>query len=66
VGRDGNRTRYECSYSQNLGFQRLLGSGVGKTLEELVDSLYLAYDSLKLKMLLAITQSATRNIKQYD
>jgi phosphate acetyltransferase len=27
-----------------------LGSGVGKTLEELVDSLYLAYDSLKLKM----------------
>jgi phosphate acetyltransferase len=26
-----------------------VGSGVGKTLEELVDSLYLAYDSFKVK-----------------
>jgi hypothetical protein len=48
VGRDGNRTRYECSDSQNLGIPTIW-SGVGKTLEELV-GLYLAYDSLKLKM----------------
>jgi phosphate acetyltransferase len=32
--------------AKTLGFQRLLGSGVGK---ELVDSLYLAYDSFKVK-----------------
>jgi phosphate acetyltransferase len=27
----------------------IVGSGVGKTLEELIDSLYLAYDSFKVK-----------------
>jgi phosphate acetyltransferase len=35
--------------AKTLGFQRCVGSGVGKTLEELVDSLYLAYDSFKVK-----------------
>jgi phosphate acetyltransferase len=35
--------------AKTLGFQRLLWVG-WKTLEELVDSLFLAYDSLKLKM----------------
>jgi phosphate acetyltransferase len=44
----GYRTRYECSYSQKIWDSNdNCGLGVGKTLEELVDSLYLAYDSLK-------------------
>jgi phosphate acetyltransferase len=35
---------------QNLGIPTIIvGSGVGKTLEELIDSLYLAYDSFKVK-----------------
>jgi phosphate acetyltransferase len=34
--------------AKTLGFQRYCGQGV-KTLEELVDSLYLAYDSFKVK-----------------
>jgi phosphate acetyltransferase len=36
--------------AKNLGIPTIIvGSGVGKTLEELVDSLYLAYDSFKVK-----------------
>jgi phosphate acetyltransferase len=36
--------------AKNLGIPAIIvGSGVGKTLEELVDSLYLAYDSFKVK-----------------
>lgn len=36
--------------AKNLGIPAaIVGSGVGKTLEELVDSLYLAYDSFKVK-----------------
>jgi phosphate acetyltransferase len=36
--------------AQNLGIPTIIvGSGVGKTLEELIDSLYLAYDSFKVK-----------------
>jgi len=36
--------------AKNLGIPALIvGSGVGKTLDELVDSLYLAYDSFKVK-----------------
>lgn len=36
--------------AKNLGIPTMIvGSGVGKTLEELVDSLYLAYDSFKVK-----------------
>ncbi len=36
--------------AKNLGIPAIIvGSGVGKTLEELVDSLYLAYDSFKTK-----------------
>jgi len=36
--------------AKNLGIPTIIvGSGVGKTLEELLDSLYLAYDSFKVK-----------------
>ncbi|OXB23326.1 MULTISPECIES: phosphate acetyltransferase [Flavobacterium] len=36
--------------AKNLGIPTIIiGSGVGKTLEELVDSLYLVYDSFKVK-----------------
>ncbi|MFG4005141.1 phosphate acetyltransferase [Flavobacterium aquidurense] len=36
--------------AKNLGIPTIIiGSGVGKTLEELVDSLYLIYDSFKIK-----------------
>jgi len=36
--------------AKNLGIPTIIvGSGVGKTLEELIDSLYLAYDSFKVK-----------------
>jgi phosphate acetyltransferase len=36
--------------AKNLGIPTVIvGSGVGKTLEELIDSLYLAYDSFKVK-----------------
>lgn len=36
--------------AKNLGIPTMIvGSGVGKTLEELIDSLYLAYDSFKVK-----------------
>ena len=36
--------------AKNLGIPTIIvGSGVGKTLEELLDSLYLVYDSFKLK-----------------
>lgn len=36
--------------AKNLGIPTIIvGSGVGKTLEELIDSLYLAYDSFKRK-----------------
>ena len=36
--------------AKNLGIPAIIvGTGVGKTLEELVDSLYLAYDSFKVK-----------------
>ena len=36
--------------AKNLGIPAIIvGSGVGKTLEELIDSLYLAYDSFKVK-----------------
>ena len=36
--------------AKNLGIPTMIiGSGVGKTLEELVDSLYLVYDSFKVK-----------------
>ncbi|MBF4519286.1 phosphate acetyltransferase [Flavobacterium sp. ANB] len=36
--------------AKNLGIPAvIIGSGVGKTLEELVDSLYLVYDSFKVK-----------------
>ncbi|RED26649.1 phosphate acetyltransferase [Flavobacterium cutihirudinis] len=36
--------------AKNLGIPTIIiGSGVGKTLEELVDSLYLVYDSFKIK-----------------
>ena len=36
--------------AKNLGIPTIIvGSGVGKTLEELIDSLYLAYDSFKTK-----------------
>ncbi|MFQ6603077.1 phosphate acetyltransferase [Flavobacterium sp. C3NV] len=36
--------------AKNLGIPSIIiGSGVGKTLEELVDSLYLVYDSFKVK-----------------
>jgi phosphate acetyltransferase len=36
--------------AKNLGIPTMIiGSGVGKTLEELVDSLYLVYDSFKIK-----------------
>ena len=36
--------------AKNLGIPTIIvGSGVGKTLEELIDSLYLAYDSFKMK-----------------
>lgn len=36
--------------AKNLGIPTIIiGSGVGKTLDELVDSLYLAYDSFKVK-----------------
>ncbi|WP_291101071.1 MULTISPECIES: phosphate acetyltransferase [unclassified Flavobacterium] len=36
--------------AKNLGIPAIIvGSGVGKTLDELVDSLYLAYDSFKVK-----------------
>lgn len=36
--------------AKNLGIPTIiLGSGVGKTLEELIDSLYLVYDSFKVK-----------------
>ncbi|WP_163411006.1 phosphate acetyltransferase [Flavobacterium ajazii] len=36
--------------AKNLGIPTIIiGSGVGKTLDELVDSLYLVYDSFKLK-----------------
>ncbi|MGL2986102.1 phosphate acetyltransferase [Flavobacterium sp. RSSA_27] len=36
--------------AKNLGIPAIvIGSGVGKTLEELVDSLYLAYDTFKVK-----------------
>jgi phosphate acetyltransferase len=35
-----------CLSLKNLGIPTIIvGSGVGKTLEELVDSLYLVYDS---------------------
>jgi phosphate acetyltransferase len=47
--------------AKTLGFQRLLWAPCRKTLEELVDSLYLAYDSfVKDVEVLAITISATR------
>ncbi|MFV5700756.1 phosphate acetyltransferase [Flavobacterium sp. XS2P12] len=36
--------------AKNLGIPTIIvGSGVGKTLEELIDSLYLVYDSFKIK-----------------
>lgn len=36
--------------AKNLGIPTMIiGSGIGKTLEELVDSLYLVYDSFKIK-----------------
>ena len=36
--------------AKNLGIPTIIvGSGVGKTLDELIDSLYLAYDSFKVK-----------------
>ena len=36
--------------AKNLGIPTIIiGSGIGKTLEELVDSLYLAYDTFKVK-----------------
>jgi phosphate acetyltransferase len=36
--------------AKNLGIPTIIvGSGVGKTLEELIDSLYLAYDTFKVK-----------------
>nr|WP_315167339.1 phosphate acetyltransferase [uncultured Flavobacterium sp.] len=36
--------------AKNLGIPTIIiGSGVGKTLEELIDSLYLVYDSFKMK-----------------
>ena len=36
--------------AKNLGIPTIIvGAGVGKTLEELIDSLYLAYDSFKVK-----------------
>lgn len=36
--------------AKNLGIPTIIvGSGVGKTLEDLIDSLYLAYDSFKVK-----------------
>ena len=36
--------------AKNLGIPTIIvGSGVGKTLEELIDSLYLAYDSFKVR-----------------
>ena len=36
--------------AKNLGIPVIIiGSGVGKTLEELIDSLYLVYDSFKVK-----------------
>ncbi|WP_413998216.1 phosphate acetyltransferase [Flavobacterium sp. W1B] len=36
--------------AKNLGIPTIIvGSGIGKTLEELIDSLYLAYDSFKVK-----------------
>ena len=36
--------------AKNLGIPTIIvGSGVGKTMEELIDSLYLAYDSFKVK-----------------
>jgi hypothetical protein len=48
VGRDGNRTRYECSDSQNRDSNDMWVPVSEKTLEELVDSLYL-HDSFKVK-----------------
>jgi hypothetical protein len=45
VGRDGNRTRYECSDSQKP-WDSNDNCGVSGKTEELVDSLYLAYDKV--------------------
>lgn len=39
-----------CLFAKNLGIPTIIvGSGEGKTLEELIDNLNLAYDSFKLK-----------------
>jgi phosphate acetyltransferase len=51
---------------KNLGIPTIIvGSGVGKTLEELIDSLYLAYDSFKVKDVEAVIANKVQieNIK---
>ncbi|EIA08358.1 phosphate acetyltransferase [Flavobacterium frigoris] len=54
--------------AKNLGIPTIIvGSGVGKTLEELIDSLYLAYDSFKVKdvevLAVIANKVQTENIK---
>jgi phosphate acetyltransferase len=42
---------YRCFSTQKFGYSTIIDgrSAVGKTLEELIDSIYLAYDSFKVK-----------------
>jgi phosphate acetyltransferase len=64
VGRDGNRTRYECSDSQNLGIPTIIVGSVSETLEELVDT-YLRFFKVKDVEVLAIIANKVQleNIK---